>query len=90
MGLRPSPDYLIQVHRGWTRIEPGTVELIPIVIAEALPVIAVPLRQGQDEVLLDVQFVFNRAYDGGPYRRGAIDYTQPPRHPLRKPFGDKD
>ncbi len=24
---------------------------------------------------MDLQFVFNRAYDGGPYRRGAVDYA---------------
>lgn len=26
------------------------------------------------------QHVFNRAYDAGPYRRGALDYASPP-HP---------
>lgn len=26
--------------------------------------------------------VFNRAYDAGPYRRGALDYASPPRPTL--------
>jgi len=33
-------------------------------------------------VPLDLQFVFNRAYDDGPYRRGAVDYAKPPEPPL--------
>jgi hypothetical protein len=82
LGLRPPPDYLVQVHRAWTRTVPGTVEVFSVVLAGSLPNISVPLRQGQAEVLLDLQYVFNRAYDGGPYRRGAVDYTQPPRPPL--------
>lgn len=82
LGLRPAPDYLVQVHRAWKRVRPGTVQVFPAVITQSLPVFSVPLREGQDEVLLDLQFVFNRAYDRGPYRRGAVDYTQPPRPPL--------
>jgi hypothetical protein len=82
-GLRPTADYMVQIHRAWTRIDPGTVEIVPILITAPLPVITVPLRRGQDELRLDLQFVFNRTYDGGPYRRGAIDYTEAPRPPLR-------
>jgi hypothetical protein len=54
-----------------------------IALTGMLPVISVPLRQGQDEVLLDLQHIFNRAYDNGPYRRGAVDYSQPPQPPLK-------
>jgi hypothetical protein len=79
---RPAPDYVVQVNRAWKRIAPGTVQVFPVVITEPLPVFPVPLREGQDEVPLDLQFVFNRAYDRGPYRRGAVDYSQPPRPPL--------
>jgi len=82
LGLRSAPDYLVQVHRAWKRVKPGTVQIFPVAITESLPVFPVPLREGQDEVPLDLQFVFNRAYDRGPYRRGAVDYTQPPRPPL--------
>ncbi|HEX5268924.1 MAG TPA: DUF4058 family protein [Gemmataceae bacterium] len=79
LGLRPAPDYLVQIHRAWKR---SSVQLFHTRVIESLPVFLIPLREGQPEVLLDLQFVFNRAYDGGPYRRGAVDYTQPPRPPL--------
>jgi hypothetical protein len=36
----------------------------------------------EPEMLLDLQLAFNAAYDDGPYLRGAIDYTRPPRRPL--------
>lgn len=49
---------------------------------EPLPCIAIPLRQGEKEVPLDLQFVFRRAYESGPYQRGAVDYTSAPRPPL--------
>jgi hypothetical protein len=78
LGLRPAPDYLVQVHRAWKRTD---VLLFPVVIAGPLPVVPVPLREGQDELLIDLQFVFNLAYERGPYRR-ALDYSQPPRPPL--------
>src|SRR6516162_4949819 len=33
-------------------------------------------------VTLDLQWVFNQAYDRGPYRRGAVDYEGAPEPPL--------
>jgi hypothetical protein len=44
----------------------------------AAPRIPVPLREDIREVPLDLQFVFNKTYGGGPYLRGAVDYSQPP------------
>jgi hypothetical protein len=79
-GSTPTPDYIALVDRSWRRGEALRVcQVFPIVVTGMLPVIPVPLRQGQDEVPLDLQYNFNRAYDSGPYRRGAVDYTQPPR-----------
>jgi hypothetical protein len=46
-----------------------------------LPCIPVPLKENENEVTLDLQFAFNRAYDSGPYRRGAVDYHSPPPEP---------
>ena len=46
-----------------------------------MPCIPVPLRKGEEEVPLDLQYVFNRAYDAGPYRR-ALDYRLAPAPPL--------
>ena len=45
----------------------------PIRLDEPLPEIAVPLLPGDLAVLLDLQAVFNRTYDAGPYHR-EIDY----------------
>ncbi len=76
--LQPAPDYLIQVHRAWQRTE---VQLFSIVITETLPVLPLPLRESQDEITLDLQFLFNITYERGPYRR-LLDYSQPPQPPL--------
>ena len=80
--LIPPPDYVVLVNRAWRREGMGTnYQVFRARLAEPLPVVAVPLRQGQDDVPLDLQFVANRAYDGGPYRRGAVDYAAPPPVP---------
>ncbi|HQU46607.1 MAG TPA: DUF4058 family protein, partial [Pirellulales bacterium] len=81
--LKPAPHYLALVNRAWTRGEgAGEWDVFAISVRQMLPVIAVPLRVNEPEVPLDLQHVFNRAYDGGPYRRGAIDYDSPPHPPL--------
>jgi hypothetical protein len=83
-GSTPTPDYVVIIDRSWRRGEPLRVcQVFSIALTGMLPVISVPLRQGQNEVLLDLQQIFNRAYDSGPYRRGAVDYSQPPRPPLK-------
>lgn len=41
----------------------------PIRLEEALPEIAIPLLPGDSPVLVDLQAIFDRAYDLGPYRR---------------------
>jgi hypothetical protein len=48
----------------------------------------VPLRQGEPEVPLDLQYVFNRVYARGLYARGAVDYTVPPDAPVRPEIAD--
>ena len=40
--------------------------------------IAVPLRESESDVALNLQAAFQRSYDGGPYRRGAVDDSKPP------------
>jgi hypothetical protein len=47
----------------------------PLRLSEPLPEIAVPLLPGDPPVSLDLQAVFHRTYDAGPYRR-EIDYSQ--------------
>src|SRR5262245_36795668 len=86
-GLEPPPDYLVLVNRAWQRTGADVAyQVFPVDITQPLPCVPIPLREGQPEVPLDLQFVFNRAYDDGPYRRGAVDYGQPPQPPLA---GDK-
>lgn len=81
--LDPTPDYLVLANRAWTRGEGvGEWDLFAISLREMLPVISVPLRVNEPEVPLDLQHVFNRTYDGGPYQRGALDYSSPPHPPL--------
>lgn len=83
--LEPPPDYVVLLSRAWQRGEGGLGPLVfPIGLREMLPCIPIPLRQEETEVPLDLQFVFNRAYEGGPYRRGAVNYALPPHPPLRE------
>ena len=81
-GLEPPADYLVLVSRAWKRGPRGSVDAYPCRLMEWLPCLPVPLREGEAAVPLDLQFVVNRAYDGGPYLRGAVDYTRPPTPPL--------
>jgi Protein of unknown function (DUF4058) len=81
--LQPPPDYVVLINRAWQRAEGfRAFQIFPIPLDEPLPVIPVPLRQDQTELPLDLQYVFNRVYDSGPYRRGAVNYLQPPDPPL--------
>jgi hypothetical protein len=81
--LQPQPDYLVGVSRAWQRGADMDYELFPIRLEEPLPCIPVPLRKGEAEVPLDLQYAFRQAYDGGPYARGAVDYGGPPDPPVR-------
>jgi hypothetical protein len=80
--LEQPPAYLVLINRAWRR-GPGTsaYQVFPVGLREWLPCIPVPLRENKIEVTLDLQFAFNRAYDSGPYRRGAVDYAIPPPEP---------
>ena len=49
-------------------------------LRERLPVVAVPLDQGDPDIVLDVQAVVNRYYDAGRFAT-RIDYSQEP-YPL--------
>lgn len=56
--LQPPPNYLVLVNRGWMRGAASRWQVFPIVLRAPLPVIPVPLREGEAEVPLDLQFVF--------------------------------
>lgn len=81
--LAPQPDYVVGVSRAWERGAELDYELFPIRLEDPLPCVPVPLREGEAEVPLDLQYAFNLVYEGGPYARGAVDYGAPPDPPLR-------
>lgn len=74
----PPLDYIVVVQRAWQRAGSMVYQLFPIRLPDSLPVVAVPLRKGESEAALDLQYTFQQTYDRGPYRRGAVDYTVPP------------
>jgi hypothetical protein len=81
--LEPQPAYIVLVNRAWQRV--GTemaCQLFTVSLRDVLPCIPIPLREGEEEVKLDVQWVFRQAYDRGPYSRGAVNYGEEPEPPL--------
>lgn len=75
--FEPSPAYLVLVNRAARRTSGvGAYHIYPVGLRESLPCIAVPLKEGEDEVPLDLQYAFDRTYDTGPYQRGAVDYAE--------------
>jgi hypothetical protein len=72
-------DYHVSVHR-FDNLEDYFV--YPIRLNEPLPEIGIPLLPGDPTVSVDLQAVFQRTYDAGPYRR-EIDYPRTtPEPPL--------
>ena len=55
-------------------------EPYPIALSDRLPTIAIPLRPGEPDVLVDLQELVNRAYVSGRYDR--TDYAAPCDPPL--------
>jgi hypothetical protein len=65
-------DYHVSVH-GFDDLE--TFHVYPMHLEEPLATIEIPLLPGDAAVLLDLQAVFDRCYDAGPYAR-EIDYGE--------------
>jgi hypothetical protein len=65
-------DYHVCIHR-FER--PADFVVHPIRLPNRLPVVSVPLLPGDGEVPLDLQAVFDRNYDAGPYRR-RVRYSE--------------
>ena len=74
--------YIISSSLSWRR---ELMDYWPITIRESLPVISVPLRTPNEEVLLDLQAAFNRIYDTGPYPRLTNYCEEPPTPPFVGP-----
>ena len=71
--------YIACLHRGW---RPAEYAIWLRSLREPLPRVEVPLAEGDPSVVLDLQAVFNLAYDAGAYDR-LVDYTQEPGPPLQ-------
>jgi hypothetical protein len=52
--------------------QPGRFFIYPCRLEAPLPEIAIPLLPGDGAVSLDLQAVFTRCYDTGPYRRHVV------------------
>jgi Protein of unknown function (DUF4058) len=61
--------------------QPEDFEVYPIRLPQRLPVVRIPLRPDVPPVSVDLQTVFDRAYDVGNYDR-RLRYTLPPDPPL--------
>ena len=80
-------DYVVLISRGWNRDElRSAFEVFPISIQEILPCIPLPLTKDRPEIPVDLQRLFDEAYDTGPYTEGAVDYENPPDPPLPAEF----
>jgi Protein of unknown function (DUF4058) len=74
-------DYHVSIHRfdrTWEFL------VYPIALSRRLPTIRIPLLPGDAEVPLNLQSVFQRTYDAGPYRR-AVRYGEDPIDPPLPP-----
>jgi hypothetical protein len=67
-------DYLVSIARATLHDE---YEVYPIPLPSRLPRIAIPLKAGDADGVLDLQRVLDQAYDDGPFG-DRVDYSQPP------------
>jgi Protein of unknown function (DUF4058) len=65
--LEPLPTYVVLANRAWRRGIGVDYDLYSIGLRGPLPCIAGPLKEGEDEIALDLQDFFDRAYDTGPF-----------------------
>ena len=69
-----------------------TFHVYPIRLEDRLPPVAIPLLPGDPPVTLDLQVVFDRCYDAGPYAREiryGIDAVIPPLGPDRAAWAQR-
>lgn len=75
---KESWDYLVCLHESWRR---NAYLYWPISLRQPLPRVRVPLTQEVSAVVLNLQKVFEQAYDDGPYAT-RMDYRSDPPIPL--------
>lgn len=69
--------YLINVARAHRRER----EVYAVPLQKRLPRIRIPLKQGSEDAVLDLQAALDQAYDQGPYS-GSVNYRLDPIPPL--------
>ena len=67
-------DYIICTRR---TARPGGFEVVRFTVRDPLPLVAIPLRTGESDVVLHLPEVFARCYDVGAYAY-RVDYTKDP------------
>jgi hypothetical protein len=77
-GQLPPASYYVYLSRGNRR---SVIDVWPIKPAQLLPVIPVPLLNGDPDVPLDLQQAFSAVYDASRYDR-LLNYRQDPEVPL--------
>jgi hypothetical protein len=75
--LAPASDYRICFHRARS----DRFGYLAVSLREPLPSIPVPLRTPDADVVLHLQDVLTRSYDGGAFAY-KVDYSKPPQPPL--------
>jgi hypothetical protein len=75
---QPRTAYHAVVHRSWAGKK---YEVYPMPLRASLPKIKIPLRETDNDVILDLQSLIDRVYRNGAYHI-EIDYKKPPRPPL--------
>jgi uncharacterized protein DUF4058 len=73
----PDVPYVITVIRAHT----GLMDIWPLGLRDTLPIVPVPLRPPDSEVLLDLPLALTSIYDEAAYDL-SIDYRQPPPPPV--------
>ncbi len=85
----PQADYHVCVTAAWNTVEKL---LYAFRVEDQLPEVAVPLLPKDGFVALDLQVVFNRCYDSGPYPRRVrydIQRLDPPLKPHQQEWASK-
>ena len=72
----PACDYCIFISRGWERPKAGAILLR---LAEPLPTIPIPLREGEPEAGLDLQTLLHTIYDTAGYEEHIYEHEPRPR-----------
>jgi hypothetical protein len=82
--LLPPADYLVHV----SPVERRPSGLVwPILLPQRLPVIDIPLGDGDPAYRLDLQHILDTMYDRSSYDL-SVDYTQDPRPPLPEHYAE--